>query len=80
MKYNIFHWTHIDQHNANLGDIDRRLTALENPVDYQAKYNELRATIQEQLKILKPWYQNGNVNNPMDAVEALKAIDKAVNL
>lgn len=55
-------------------------------IDYQAKYNELevrhrqlRTTIKEALVALYPWYSHGKVGSPMDAVEALKAIDSAVN-
>lgn len=55
-------------------------------IDYQAKYNDLkvkhrqlRNTIKDSLVALYPWYSHGKVGNPMDAVNALKAIDRAVN-
>ena len=35
--------------------------------------------IKESLVALEPWYIGGKVGNPMDAVNALKSIDKAVN-
>jgi hypothetical protein len=58
--------------------IDKRLKALESPVDYEAKYNELRSAIQEELRFLRPWYVGGSVMNPISAIEALKAIDRLV--
>jgi len=69
-----------------IADIDKRLDALENPVDYYAEYRDLedrhrilRNTIKEALVALEPWYSHGQAGSPMDAVNALKNIAKAVN-
>jgi len=69
-----------------IADIDKRLDKLENPVDYYAEYRDLedrhrilRNVIKEALKALEPWYLEGKVGSPMDAVNALKAIASAVN-
>lgn len=52
---------------------------LEGYKDYYKQYDELRTIIKDSLKALEPWYIGGKVGNPMDAVNALKSIDKAVN-
>ena len=48
--------------------------------DYYVEYVKLCNSIQNQLKYLEPWYVGGSVENPLDAVNALKAIDKLVKL
>ena len=42
------------------------------------KYEDLLGTVKEQLRILEPWYKEGAVVDPMNAVRALGNIDRAV--
>lgn len=50
-----------------------------NDLDYKVKYNALRSEIQDQLRLLAPWYLEGRGCGVEVAVNALKAIDKAVS-
>lgn len=47
-------------------------------VDYKEKYHTLRSTIQDQLRLLAPWYLEGRGCGVNIAVNALKSIDRAV--
>ena len=74
--------------NVLLDNISRNYDGSYNiSFDYPSKVSkeiiDIRQTkldvIKESLKALEPWYKQGKVGSPMDAVEALRNIDKAVN-
>jgi len=47
--------------------------------NYEVKYNNLITSIKMHLKYLEPWYKSGKVGSVVDAINALKSIDKEVN-
>ena len=47
-------------------------------LDYKAKYNELRSSIQDELRFLAPWYIEGRGCGAEVAVKALRGIHWAV--